>query len=106
MVMMVGGRLDKYECYWDAGYEWCASVSKCIQPFEESCPIEGPVLDIIGPQTIVCGNSNTDYNDGYYGEGKCILRLDECSFTAIDKSTGEPASWTIGGKYFGNLNGT
>ena len=52
------------------------------------------------------GNSNTDYNDDYYGEGKCILRLDECSFTAIDKSTGEPASWTIGGKYFGNLNGT
>lgn len=53
MVMMVGGRLDKYECYWVAGYEWCASVSKCIQPFEESCPIEGPVLDIIGPQTMV-----------------------------------------------------
>lgn len=51
--MMVGGRLDKYECYWDAGYEWCASASKCIQPFEESCPIEGPVLDIIGPQTMV-----------------------------------------------------
>ena len=51
--MMVGGRPDKYGYYWDAGYEWCASVSKCIQPFEESCPIEGPVLDIIGPQTMV-----------------------------------------------------
>jgi len=34
-------------------------------------------------------------------EGKSILHSDECSFTAIDKSTDEPASWTIGGKYLG-----
>jgi hypothetical protein len=101
-MMMVGGGPDKHRCFGDAGYEWCASASKCIQPFEESCPIEGPVLDFIGPQTIVCGSNND--NDDYYG-GKCILHSDECSFTAIDKSTGEPASWTIGGKYLGNLNG-
>jgi hypothetical protein len=103
MMMVGGGGPDKHGCYWDAGYEWCELASKCIQPFEESCPIEGPVLDFIGPQTIACG-SNTD-SDDYYG-GKCILHSDECSFTAIDKSNGEPTSWTIGGKNLGNLNGT
>jgi hypothetical protein len=98
-MMMVGGGPDKHGCYWDAGYEWCASASKCIQPFEESCPIKGPVLDYFGSQTIVCGR-----NDDY--EGKCILHSDECSFSTIDESTGDPASWTMGGKYLGNLNGT
>lgn len=37
---LVGGDRDQYGCLPSAGYVWCPSLSQCLRPWEDDCPLE------------------------------------------------------------------
>jgi hypothetical protein len=40
---MLGSSRDEHGCYIGAGFQWCEPLNRCIRPWVNACPSEGPM---------------------------------------------------------------
>ena len=40
---MIGSSRDEGGCYIGAGFQWCEPLNRCIRPWVNSCPSDGPM---------------------------------------------------------------
>ncbi|VVB99589.1 Bacterial extracellular solute-binding proteins, family 3 [uncultured archaeon] len=62
---LAGNDRDSHGCIGSAGYSWCPELSKCVQPWDGSCP--SLTQQALAEQaTSYCGNGSTVYTCGQY----------------------------------------
>lgn len=69
---MVGTQHDEHGCSLDGGYKWCNSLSKCIRPWIDSCPIN-PMCKDSSMQLcrMICPHKEC-------GKDECVKRIGSC----------------------------